>query len=343
MRGWIENSLALVKDRLRGFPSVRRAKALTPSERDTCERYGEYVIGTILAGGLTLHQTDESREHARDWLTERADYREKWDQWKSFKADILEISVIALIGIEIALSLIFGGIGIYEGGKQAQVLDRQAKVLEHMDTSAAATADAMKAAKKSLESLAADQTKSLDRLKEMNDKLRASLTTTGTMASSTGQQLEILQQEQADRLAQRAKKPKLVLYVGGMSVVTTPQMAPLPPRQHTDTSLTDDLLIKNEGDATATNLLIRVTVYAKDVVTQLIPNAQQPIEPPDTPYQIFLIPVERLRPNASFSMSLSFAYPKGHGPFPVQFNADADELGTASPLGIFTVNPQNVK
>lgn len=56
---------------------VRRAKNLTETERETCERYGEHVIGSMLAGGWNppstdlraLNWDDVTRGHARDWLT----------------------------------------------------------------------------------------------------------------------------------------------------------------------------------------------------------------------------------------------------------------------------------
>lgn len=81
--------------------------------RDTCERYGEQVIGNMLAGGLApasddlqfLYRDDATRGLTRDWLTERAgiqDYRERWIPLRDF---ILEIIVIALIGWEISVSL----------------------------------------------------------------------------------------------------------------------------------------------------------------------------------------------------------------------------------------------
>jgi septal ring factor EnvC (AmiA/AmiB activator) len=102
------------------------------------------------------------------------------------------------------------------------------KVLEHMDASAAATATAMdnvkqstadsaaamNAASKSLTTLAKDQDRSLHRLEQMDRTLQASLQQTNTMASALQTQLEILQKEQADRLAVLARKPKLVLYWG---------------------------------------------------------------------------------------------------------------------------------
>lgn len=62
-----------------------RVCEIPPAERDTFERYGEQVIGFVLAGGFTpaakdlhpLYQQDEVKVHARDWLTERGDRRER--------------------------------------------------------------------------------------------------------------------------------------------------------------------------------------------------------------------------------------------------------------------------
>src|SRR5271157_3877187 len=93
----------------------------------------------------------------------------------------VERLVVWLIGAEIFLSLVFGIFGISEGIKQT-------KVLSHMDTGTAATATAMTAASTSLKTLAEDQIKSIDRLNQMNDTLRDSLTRSSTMASATRKQ-----------------------------------------------------------------------------------------------------------------------------------------------------------
>jgi len=74
----------------------------------------------MIAGGFVpdwadlkaIYQTEETRQHARDWLSERADYRDAWDSWKSARDLILEIAVILLILAEIVLSAIFGIIAI---------------------------------------------------------------------------------------------------------------------------------------------------------------------------------------------------------------------------------------
>jgi len=69
--------------RLKRIFFVRKTRDLSENERDTCERYGEQVIATMLAGGFrpdfddlrSIYRDQRSRQHARDWLTERADYQ----------------------------------------------------------------------------------------------------------------------------------------------------------------------------------------------------------------------------------------------------------------------------
>ena len=64
--------------------TVRKAD-IPKAERDTFERFGENVIGAVLAGGLNpraedlqlLYRDFAVRLHARDWLTERSDLRER--------------------------------------------------------------------------------------------------------------------------------------------------------------------------------------------------------------------------------------------------------------------------
>jgi len=72
---------------------LRKANNISQAERDICERYGEQVIGMMLAGGWSpstidlqdIYYSPLARENARDWLTERADYRERHDRWISFR------------------------------------------------------------------------------------------------------------------------------------------------------------------------------------------------------------------------------------------------------------------
>jgi hypothetical protein len=65
-----------------------RVANITKSERDTFERYGEAVIGSVIAGGfnprapelVAIYQNDETLKPAIEWLTERGDSNEQREQ-----------------------------------------------------------------------------------------------------------------------------------------------------------------------------------------------------------------------------------------------------------------------
>jgi hypothetical protein len=270
---------------------------------------------------------------AADWLTECRDAHERREQ----RLESVEIGVVALISIEIGLSFVFGFLGLYEGRQQAAIL-------QQMKMSTADTAAAMKEAKTSLQNLADAQAKSLDRLSQMNDTLRDSLTRTGTMATASRKQLSILEKEQADRTAQLAKKPKLQLFIASVPVVTGPFNALHPPaypvRDQTDTSVTFDSGILNQGTASATRVQVRVVVLATDVSFSATGNLSRASEPPDNPFKTWLINIDLIRQNVNLPMTLIFSFPKAHAPFEVVINVDADEIETGTPLANFTITPR---
>lgn len=271
---------------------------------------------------------------AQFYLTAVARKRDEATAKRDFK---LEVAVIVLIGIEILLSIGFGLWGIHEGNKQADILDK-------LRGSTDATASAMLGSSGSLKALDDGQAQSLDRLKEMNDKLKGSLTATGTMASATRKQLKILEQEQADRTAQLAKKPRLLLSIGSIPLMPGPFNAlhypSFPIREQTDTSMTVDSGIVNQGNASATRVQLRVIVDATDVSLSANANLIQTNEPPDNPFRTSLINLDLIRPNVNVPITLTFFFPKGRAAFQVIFNVDADQIETATPLGVLTVSPR---
>lgn len=245
----------------------------------------------------------------------------------------LEIWVIVLIGIEIVLSVV----GLIAGYQQGRILDKQTTALTHMDASSAATKSAIEAARDSLKSLAADQQRSLERLNEMNENLQGSLRTTRTMASSTGKQLAILQAEQAERLAQLARKPKIVLYIGNVRLDTPLQ--PIQPAEQTDTSITYDLLLTNEGNLTAHKLTLRLQCPLKSINPSIssLPMAEVFL-PPSDPTRVFVTTTQAdVRPKQTFPFRLTLSHPKDHAPYQVSFTVDADEIDTATYVGSILV------
>jgi hypothetical protein len=293
---------------------VRKAR-ISKEDRDLFERYGETVVASILASNPSTTEihayiagqdyepsSQGRRPAARDWLTECRDAHELREQ----RVETVEIGVVALITLEILLSFIFGAIGIYEGLKQGEALDRMAR-------STADTAATMQTVRDELKSLAADQAKTR----------------------------EILQQQEADRLAQAAKKPKPVLYVG--HVLLAKPHGPLKPSQESDTSAIFDFVLRNVGDANANKVTFRVLV-PPDAGGVSSNTSFFPIYPasdlPDRPVRAFLLHVDSLRAKNYVQFSLTFVFPKSHPPFQVMFNVDADEIETDTPLGTFMITPR---
>lgn len=303
---------------------------------DACFAEADSMQVYLQSGDSKLYLPEGATERQR--LLAEADFYLKALAWRSdartAQRDFwMEVGVMVLIGAEIVLSWT----ALREGSKQSQIL-------ADMDSSTAATASAMAAVSKSLQSLADAQAKSLDRLNQMSDTLRESLKTNSAMAGATHKQLDILQQEQADHAAQLAKKPKLQLYIGSVPVITGTFNALRPPaypiREQTDTSMTFDSSILNQGKASATRVQVRVVINAKDVSFSVPGNVTRANEPPDNPFQTWLINIDLIRPNVNIPMTLTFSFPKGHAPFEVAVNVDADELETGTPLGNFTLVPR---
>jgi hypothetical protein len=176
-------------------------------------------------------------------------------------------------------------------------------------------------------------------LSDMNDKLKDSLKQTTAMAAAMQKQVKILQDEQAARKAEMAKKPKLELYVENVPL-TSLSGVDFKAREATDTKLTFDVLLRNSGDATANKGAVRVIVDAKDVSitanSQLLPI---PEVQKDDPQHGVLIPFDYLRSGARLAWTVSFTYPVGQQPFSVYFNVDADEIPTGTPLGNMIARP----
>ena len=184
--------------------------------------------------------------------------------------------------------------------------------------------------------------RSLDHLKAMDETLRSSQEMTGAMVSATRQQLKILAQEQANKLAQLAKKPKLVLHYGdnGPPLGVGAGGFNIKPRKEIDTSMTMDFSLVNEGDAIATSPTLRI-VAPRGVTLVSAPFVMQgPIEgSPDSDYHAYLANLINLRPQARVPTAITFNYPAGTRSFHITFSADADEIGTGVLLGGFDFVP----
>jgi hypothetical protein len=89
----------------------RRLRRVTipPEERDIFERYGENVIGSVLAGGFNpataelqgLYRSAEMKDRAADWLSERADARERRED----RLETLEWAILLFVFLEVVYDL----------------------------------------------------------------------------------------------------------------------------------------------------------------------------------------------------------------------------------------------
>ena len=135
---------------------VRKAN-IPDTERDICERYGENAIAQTLASGhaprskdlQVIYGTDETVQHARDWLTECSDSRVRHEQWRTIQEFVvigLEILVIALISWEIRIS-------IREEREEVQAFGKEQEIWANLEASSRATASTLTALQQTTEQL----------------------------------------------------------------------------------------------------------------------------------------------------------------------------------------------
>jgi hypothetical protein len=251
--------------------------------RETCERYGPDVVADILAGEVVPSapdlrlalDNDIAKLLARDWLTERLTIQEYRDRWIPIRDFVLETVVIALIGWEIHL-------GIGQETQQSSNFEKQQQILGTMNTNTAETASAMTAAAASLKTLSEDQ-------KTANGNVQVTLEQTKKMATALTQQLDILKQEQAARLAELAKKPSLEMYVGDVPLKSIG--VAIPEKEQTDTSNSYNLHVKNGGTAAATNGELRIIIQGTDIQLQISEPSQELPPEQNSPVRTFLVPL----------------------------------------------------
>jgi hypothetical protein len=240
----------------------------------------------------------------------------------------LEIAVIVLIGAELLLAFVALIYTYIESSKQQNVLDA-------MNKSTGETATAMKGAGGYLQTLSTDQ-------KTANDNIQANLKQTSAMATALKQQLNILKQQQAQRMVELSKKPEMELYaVAGAAMVNlnaTPPV-PVPIRSETDTSQTFDLRLRNGGTATALNGVLRAVIFATDVQLQGA-NFQLLADEANTQGRVYTLNFDRLRPGINTPAAITITFPKGRQPFTVLFNVDDDESDSGTILGALNIAPR---
>jgi hypothetical protein len=139
---------------------------------------------------------------AQFWLTALTKRRDERVARRDFR---MEVAVIALISLEIILSVVGICISIREGNKQTAIL-------ENLKTSTAATASTSQTTANALPKLIDQEATSLKSLDQMNAKLQSSLRETGEMIATTEAQLHLSLQQEAERNRRPIIQVTAVLY-----------------------------------------------------------------------------------------------------------------------------------
>jgi hypothetical protein len=200
----------------------------------------------------------------------------------------------------IGLEIVLSVVGLWVGYQQDKILDKQTTALMHMDTSTAATSD-------SLQKLVAAQDSSL----------------------------KILQQEQTER----AKKPRLALYVGN-TLLAKAAVHTTALKGQVQTMVSLDLLLKNEGDAPVSTFRVHALVPAEIVFEPdrliTVPESDQPVNAKTHRVTLQLAP---LPAGQMVGIHVVIFVPNGHSAFKIPFTVDALELQAVAPVGSLTVLP----
>jgi cytoskeletal protein RodZ len=202
MPKWMTRSFKFIRDLPRRasprwpwpLRTVRKAN-ITDSERDYFERYGENVVAMMASSGF-----EGNVEHARAWLTERADSHERREQWISGRDLILDLVIIVLIGWEIRMSY-------RQERLQSQDFEKQQQVLTNLQSSSAATANTLIALQRTAELTNTTLQEQLDAVRRSEAQAERSAKAGETSASTASQALHVSERAYVHMRAHLTKSP----------------------------------------------------------------------------------------------------------------------------------------
>jgi hypothetical protein len=186
-------------------PLPKSQEAEIPAKiKEICERYGEDVIGMMLASGLNpraqdlraIYATDETIAHATAWHTERSRSRQRRERI-TFS---LEIAVVLLILGEILL-------GLWQGHLQSRNFNEQQQVLTNLQTSSAATAKTLTSLQSATESMNAILQMQLDAAKKSAVQAERSANAGEASASTSSQALHVSERAYVNIISSLLKPP----------------------------------------------------------------------------------------------------------------------------------------
>lgn len=243
----------------------------------------------------------------------------------------MEVGVIGLITIEIVISLVALRIGIRDG--KAQTL-----VLEHMENSTGATADTLRTLQTEQKESLDTQKTSLQTIQQMNSAVQGSLKTNTAMNGALRSQLAILKDEQQKRLAEEAKKPRIVARIGTIALLGA--ITPVPAKDLTATSVVYEITLWNEGTAMLLYGQLHITAVGPGVKIKSDRPSQQPWLSGDVTDKAtsIVISFERLRVGVHVSITVTAEFPKGTAPFPIELGLEGDNY-PMTVIGDITTTP----
>ena len=103
-----------------------------------------------------------------------------------------------------------------------------------------------------------------------------------------------------------------------------------------------ELNLRNLGNATAHHTLLRIIMDANDVSVfgQGTAHLERlELGQADASSAVYLINIDFIRPRVNVPLNLTVSFSKGHSPFNLTFNIDADEIDTGTLLGTIKVSP----
>lgn len=143
---------------------------------------------------------DQDEGHARAWLTERADYHERREQWISARDLILDLVIIALIGWEIHL-------GYQQERLQSRNFKEQQQSLTNLQNSSAETAKTLASLQRTTELMNTTLQMQLDALKKSATETARSAKAGEASAATASQAMHISERAYVHLRASLSKPP----------------------------------------------------------------------------------------------------------------------------------------
>lgn len=262
-----------------------------------------------------------------DEIERRAERQERKETSRVATRDlVLEIVVIVLIGIEIVLGWQSIQAGAAENGKQMEILNALKTSVDSLNTSTNRTANNIEILSKAQTEALKTQENSLGTMSKINTAMQG--------------QLDILREDQKQRLAELAKKPALRLLSNG-TALDLPFPHNVFPKYMDATSGTFEFVLNNAGDATARSFSVYFGTPDKEVTLSAENSFGRLLVPSDVNNLVngIQIGVPVLSANGLLAIVLKLQYPAGKKSFNLQAWANGENVPNMSLGSVNVVVP----